>query len=71
MKIRSENLPIYLVFCIPKVVIKSMHKTTELQSDFVISDNVFDPIVIHANFRNIGPIVLPRITNQELDLKAP
>ena len=51
VNIRSENLPIHLVFCLPKVVIKSMHKTKELRSDFVISDNVFGPIVIHANFR--------------------
>ena len=71
VKIRSENLPIHLVFCLPKVVIKSMHKTKELRSDFVISDNVFGPIIIHASFRKIGPIVLPGITNQELDLKAP
>ena len=46
-------------------------KTKELPSDFVISDIVFSPIVIHASFRKIGPIVLPRITNQELDHKAP
>jgi len=46
-------------------------KTKELPSDFVISDNVFGPIIIHASFRKIGPIVLPGITNQELDLKAP
>ena len=46
-------------------------KTKELPSDFIISDNVFGPINILACFRKIGPIVLPGITNQESDLKAP
>jgi len=71
VKIITENLPIHLVFCLSKVVIKSMHQTKELRNDFVISDNVFGPVVIHANFRKCFPIVLPGITNQALDLKAP
>ena len=71
VKIITENLPIHLVFCLLKVVIKSMHQTKELRSDFVISDNVFGPVVIHANFRKIVPIALPGITNQALDLEAP
>ena len=46
-------------------------KTKELLNDFVISDNVFGPIAIHASFRKIALLVLPAITNQELDLKPP
>jgi len=40
-------------------------KSKGLPSEFVISDNVFGPIIIYASFRKIGSIVLPELTNQE------